>query len=1364
LGIAYSERVAGERAENIERAIRAFEQALTVFTREDSPDMWGVACFDLGIAYRERVAGERADNFERAIRAFEQALTVFTREDSPAEWAATQKSLGIAYSERVAGERAENVEHVIQAYEQALTVFTREDSPAEWAEMQNSLGIAYSERVAGERAENVERAIQAYEQALTVRTIQSLPNAWAETQHNLGIAYRERVAGERADNFERAIRAFEQALTVFTREVSPAEWAHTQNNLGITYRERVAGERAENVERAIQAYERALTVFTRQDSPAEWAMTQTNLGAAYNERVAGERADNVERAIRAFEQALTVFTREGLPIDWAATQLNLGVAYSDRVTGDPAENVERAIQAYERALTVFTREGSPANWAMTQHNLGVAYRDRVTGDPAENVERAIQAYERALTVFTREGLPIDWAETQLNLGVAYHNRVTGDPAENVERAIQTYERALTVLTREGLPIEWAATQHNLGVAYRDRVTGDPAENVERAIRAFEQALTVRTREALPIEWAHTQNFLGIAYSERVAGERAENVERAIQAYEQALTVFTREGLPIEWAKSQQNLGTGYYERIAGDRAENVERAIRACEQALTVFTREALPARFGDAMSNLGTFREVQGQWEEAHQAYVGARAVRRDLIALAENAQNRAALIAERAYLDIYLHDANVLLHLATSESTLVGSEKQIALVIAAAEVLEEGRAQALRAELDADELVPQHITDLGARGRAVAFIDARDTWRSAQRALGAPLPDGRDLDAARRLREQERQAVHEARLAFEQARDAIRERDNPDFLSPEVHLADLASQLASAEFGEDEALVYVAAGSMEGLALIIRFDERGMIAPVYLSLPRLSGAAIDALHETYAPASIYREGQDKPPQDTEEMHLVSGGFAQAQMGWAYANLQSWGASALEVLAVLPPTSGFALALLLLRDAWFKTSTRTHDLSLLETPFEALSEAQHASLASAFHDTLLRVELQRSLTTLGELGLNDLAARLQRLGITRATLIPYGMLALFPLPTVEVAPLSGGVARGQNDGGHPPRLGDVVEVTLAPSARAYVTARMRAAEADRQRSATRAPADSTLGARDKILAVGNPLPLPFGKRGTTSYIGNLPYAAAEADGVRAVAARYRYPPDEVLVYTLTQAQRPRVLEGFARAWYVHLALHGQFDPRDPRESHLILAGDEQVPEARRVLTLGECLDGAVRLEGLRLLTLSACETSLIETQRAPNEMVGMAAGFLQAGAAGVIASLWPVDDRATFLLMTRFMLLWLDPERRWSPARCLAEAQRWLREEATNAVIAAYDPARPLETNQITGGAVTDVPKQGKVAEEVDAETERELALAGTRSLRYTQATALAKLRTAAAERDDPDGLPYADPIYWAAFTVTGA
>ena len=143
----------------------------------------------LGQAYWARSQGDRAENQELAIKAYEAALTFFNREAFPREWATAQNELGIAYSERIRGERAENQEFAIKAYEAALNVFTREAFPQEWAKTQVNLGTDYSNRTRGDHAENLELAIKSLEAALTVLTREALPEEWAMTQNNLGNAY-----------------------------------------------------------------------------------------------------------------------------------------------------------------------------------------------------------------------------------------------------------------------------------------------------------------------------------------------------------------------------------------------------------------------------------------------------------------------------------------------------------------------------------------------------------------------------------------------------------------------------------------------------------------------------------------------------------------------------------------------------------------------------------------------------------------------------------------------------------------------------------------------------------------------------------------------------------------------------------------------------------------------------------------------------------------------------------------------------------------------------------------------------------------------------------------------------------------------
>jgi len=93
----------------------------------------------------------------------------------------------------------------------------------------------------------------------------------------------------------------------------------------------------------------------------------------------------------------------------------------------------------------------------------------------------------------------------------------------------------------------------------------------------------------------------------------------------------------------------------------------------------------------------------------------------------------------------------------------------------------------------------------------------------------------------------------------------------------------------------------------------------------------------------------------------------------------------------------------------------------------------------------------------------------------------------------------------------------------------------------------------------------------------------------------------------------------------------IHLACHAQFRSDNPMFSALHLADGALTVEATEALSLKPCT-----------VVLSACETALAE-QGNGDEMVGLVRAFLVAGAARVLASLWPVDDAITSRFMAHF-------------------------------------------------------------------------------------------------------------------------
>jgi CHAT domain-containing protein len=88
-----------------------------------------------------------------------------------------------------------------------------------------------------------------------------------------------------------------------------------------------------------------------------------------------------------------------------------------------------------------------------------------------------------------------------------------------------------------------------------------------------------------------------------------------------------------------------------------------------------------------------------------------------------------------------------------------------------------------------------------------------------------------------------------------------------------------------------------------------------------------------------------------------------------------------------------------------------------------------------------------------------------------------------------------------------------------------------------------------------------------------------------------------------------------------------------------------------------------------VDLSACRLVVLSACGSALI-AREIPDELIGLPASFLASGARSVIASLWPVGEVATLLLMHRLYGLLAQGQ---EPAMALHHAQTWLRHATSN-------------------------------------------------------------------------------------------
>jgi CHAT domain-containing protein/tetratricopeptide (TPR) repeat protein len=164
-----------------------------------------------------------------------------------------------------------------------------------------------------------------------------------------------------------------------------------------------------------------------------------------------------------------------------------------------------------------------------------------------------------------------------------------------------------------------------------------------------------------------------------------------------------------------------------------------------------------------------------------------------------------------------------------------------------------------------------------------------------------------------------------------------------------------------------------------------------------------------------------------------------------------------------------------------------------------------------------------------------------------------------------------------------------------------------------------------------------------------------LPSSLKEARTIAALV-----PPDQLFLALGFEASRAKAVSSeLARYRNVHFATHGVLDSRRPELSKLVLSlYDEK----------GKAQDGFLRLNDIYnlhldadLVVLSACRTALGQEIRGEG-LVGLTRGFMYAGAARVLASLWSVEDRATAGLMESFYRGML--RQGLSPAAALRRAQ----------------------------------------------------------------------------------------------------
>jgi tetratricopeptide (TPR) repeat protein len=177
---------------------------------------------------------------------------------------------------------------------------------------------------------------------------------------------------------------------------------------------------------------------------------------------------------------------------------------------------------------------------------------------------------------------------------------------------------------------------------------------------------------------------------------------------------------------------------------------------------------------------------------------------------------------------------------------------------------------------------------------------------------------------------------------------------------------------------------------------------------------------------------------------------------------------------------------------------------------------------------------------------------------------------------------------------------------------------------------------------------------------------GRQPGVLAYADPRLPLAGREVEALGDGLVVPPGPKAKDELLAALPRFTHLHLATHGVYGMDEPAESSIRIGDD--------ALLLRELIERQL-LHGVRLAFLSACQTGISDILSARDEVVGLPSACIYSGAIGVVGTLWPVDDAATFLLVRTFYAAAADAE----PPVALARARRWLRDVTAGEILREY-------------------------------------------------------------------------------------
>lgn len=1004
-----------------------------------------------------------------------------------------------------------------------------------------------------------------------------------------------------------AIEKLQQALPLW-RELGETRWTgYSLMQIGSAFYD------LSQFVKAAEYLEQALAIYREAKDRRGEGNALNSLGTA--NRVLGR----TEKALEYYDQALVIArevknrTGEGNVLN------NLAIVYRD------LGRTEKALENAEQALAIAREIRNRLVEGNTLYSMASIYYGQ------SRYEKAIQFYEQALVIYrevknrTNEGLALN------SLGISYKD------LGRTEKAVEYYQQALAISREIKNRLSEANTLNNLGRAEAG------LGHTEKAIECLEQAVAIYGEVKNRIGEGNTLNNLGIVYRDlgrtekaieyyeqglqivrevknrSIEGDslillgRAHSIlggnEKAIEYYEQALTIYREVKNRFGEGNSLNSLGSVY--RDLGNR----DKALEYYQQALAIYREVKQRAGEGDALDNLGIINRESGGNESALVYHEQALLIARELKAPAR--------------------EAFTLKQLAKDEESRGNLDRAHTLIEESLGIVESLRADVIGEQSRAGLLATaqssyQFYTDLLMRQHRAEPTKGFDTLavETSERQRARSL-----LDLLTEARTDVTQGVDGTLL--ERKRNLGRQ------------LNDKAQQLAQAARGEN------AAALKQELSQLETDYERAQAA-IRKSTPHYA-----ALTDPQ-PLKL-TEIQAQLDADTLLLEYAVGEDRSYLWAITKDSLTSYELPKEELIRKS------ALAVYELLTA--RSTNRRGETVPARQARIAQAEARLPVAAQSLSETLLA----------------PVAAQLgkKRLVIVADGALQYIPFAMLPEPSVVSGQLSLAKSNEPQTTDHGRPLIVDHEVISLPSASVLAIQRRELAgrqPAPKMLAVIADPVFDVSDARFTAPVSETPDNAPTrtigfddarsiehlaensDNSGVTTLklvIPRLPFTRQEASQLLALA-----PKGSSLGAIDFKASRDTVLSPeLSQYRYVHFATHGMLDSERPGLSSLVLSMiDAQGQPQNGFLRANDIYNLKLPAE---LVVLSACQTGLGKEIKGEG-LVGLTRGFMYAGAARVVVSLWNVNDKATAALMTKFYEKMLKQGERPAAALRAAQVEMW--------------------------------------------------------------------------------------------------